>query len=172
MERVNRTLKTALKCAESPTDWYDNLPWALLSLTNQPKEDLDNHSPNDFVFGGKLCLPGEFFLAQAREDETLPTREFAKLLAQRVASFRYHPPRKTNRSSHLDSTLFNPQVTHVFVKDDVRRHSLQPAYRVGLVRISIIFIVRITDISVYLNFSSPVNRIITAKYEKYCTVLL
>ena len=129
VERINRTLKTALKCAESPTDWYDNLPWALLSLRNQPKEDLDNHSPNDFVFGGKLRLPGEFFVAQEREDETLPTREFVKSLAQRVASFRYHPPRKTNRSLHLDSALFNPQVTHVFVKDDVRRHSLQPAYR-------------------------------------------
>ena len=129
VERVNRTLKTALKCAESPTDWYNNLPWALLSLRNQPKEDLDNHSSNDFVFGGKLPLPGEFFVAQEREDETLPTREFVKSLTQRVASFRYYPPRKTNRSSHLDSALFNPQITHVFVKDDVRRHSLQPAYR-------------------------------------------
>ena len=63
VERVNRTLKTVLKCAEAPTDWYDNLPWALLSLRNQPKEDLDYDSPNDFVFGGKLCLPGEFFVA-------------------------------------------------------------------------------------------------------------
>ena len=100
-----------------------------VELRNQPKEDLDNHSPNDFVFGEKLRLPGEFFVAQEREDKTFPTREFVKSLAQRVAFFRYHPPRKTNRSSHLDSDLFNPQVTHVFVKDDVRRHSLQPAYR-------------------------------------------
>ena len=67
VEQVNRTLKTALKCAESPTDWYDSLPWALLSLRNQPKENLDNHSPNDFVFGEKLRLPGEFFVAQERE---------------------------------------------------------------------------------------------------------
>ena len=73
VERVNRTFKTAFECAESPTDWYDNLPWALLSLRSQPKEDLDNHSSNDFVFGGKLRLPGEFFVAQEREDETLPT---------------------------------------------------------------------------------------------------
>ena len=42
--------------------------------------------------GGKLRFPGEFFVAQEREDETLPTREFVKSLAQRVASFRYHPP--------------------------------------------------------------------------------
>ena len=107
-QRVNRTLKTALKCAESPTDWYDNLSWALLSLRNQPKEDLENHSLNDFVFRRKLRLPGEFFAAQEREDKTLPTREYVKSLAQWVASFRYHPPRKTNRSSHLDSALFNP----------------------------------------------------------------
>ena len=28
IERVNRALKPALKCADAPTDWYDNLPWA------------------------------------------------------------------------------------------------------------------------------------------------
>ena len=102
---------------------------SLLSLRNQPKEDQENNSPNDFVFGGKLRLPEEFFVAQKKEDKTLPTREFVKSLAQRVASFCYCSSGKTNGSSHLDSTLFNPIVTRVFVKDDVRRHSLQPAYR-------------------------------------------
>ena len=81
------------------------------------------------MFGGKLRLLKEFFVVQEREDETLPRREFVKSLAQRVTSFGYHPPRKTSRLSHLDLALFNPQVNHVFVKDDVRRHSLQPAYR-------------------------------------------
>ena len=125
---LNRTLKIALKCAEAPTDWYDNLPWTLLSLRNQPKEDLDNHSPNGFVFWGKLRLPGEFLLLRKGKMKRCLLENF-KSLAQRVASFCYHPPRKTNRSSHLDSALFNPLVTHVFVKDDVRRHSLRPAYR-------------------------------------------
>ena len=54
------------------------------------------------MFGGKLRLPVEFVVVQERENETLPAREFVKSLAQRVASFRYHPPRKTDRSSHLD----------------------------------------------------------------------
>ena len=75
------------------------------------------------------ALAGEFFVALEKEDERLPTREFVKLLAQRVASFRYHPSIKTNRSSHLNSALFNPLITHFFVKDHVRRYSLQPAHR-------------------------------------------
>ena len=48
---------------------------------------------------------------------------------RRVASFRYNPPRKANWSSYLDTALFNPKVTHVFVRNEVRRHSLQPAYK-------------------------------------------
>ena len=38
--------------------------------------------------------------------------------------------RKANRSSYLDTALFNPKVTQVFVKNKVRRHSLQSAYKV------------------------------------------
>ena len=37
VERVNRTLRTALKCAEASTEWYNDLPWALLALRNLPK---------------------------------------------------------------------------------------------------------------------------------------
>ena len=79
------------------------------------------------MFAEKVRFPGEFFVAQKGEDEALPTREFVKSLARRV--FCYHPPRKTYRLLHLNSVLFNRQVTLVFVKDDVRRYSLQPAYR-------------------------------------------
>ena len=40
IKRVNRTLKMTLKCAEAPTEWRNNLQWAVLALRNLPKEDL------------------------------------------------------------------------------------------------------------------------------------
>ena len=106
VERVNRTLKMDLKCAEAPTEWYNNLPWALLALRNLPKEDLEHFSSNDFVFGDKLRLPGEFFVSR-EEDESTSLHAFVNSLSRKVASFRYNPPRKVNRSSYLDTALFN-----------------------------------------------------------------
>ena len=70
VERVNRTLKMALKCAEAPTEWYNNLPWALLALRNLPKKDLERFSSNDLVFGDKLHLPGEFFVSHEEDEST------------------------------------------------------------------------------------------------------
>ena len=98
IERVNRTLKTTLKCAEAATEWHNNLPLALLALRNLPKEDLEHFSSNDLVFGDKLHLPGEFFVSH-EEDESTSLHAFVNSLTRRVASFRYNPPRKANRSS-------------------------------------------------------------------------
>ena len=79
-----------------------------------------------FVFGDKLRLPGEFFVSH-EEDESMSLHAFVNSLTRKVASFRYNPPRKVNRSSYLDTALFNPQVTHVFVRNEVLCHSLHPA---------------------------------------------
>ena len=128
VERVNKTLKTALKCSEAPTECHNNLPWAFLALRNLLKEDLKHFSSNDLVFGDKLCLPGEFFVSH-EEDESMSLHAFIISLTRRVASFRYNPPRKVNRTSYLNSTLFNPQVIHIFARNEVRRHLLQPAYK-------------------------------------------
>ena len=123
IERINRALKTALKCAEPPTEWHNNLPWALLALRNLPKKDPKHFSSNDLVFGDKLRLTGEFFVSYEK-DELKLLHAFVNSLTKRVAPFRYNPPRKANRFSYLDTALFNPQVTHVFVRNKVRRHSL------------------------------------------------
>ena len=128
IERFNRTLKTALKYAETSAEWHNNLPWALLALRNLPKEDLEHFSFNNLVFGDKLRLPSEFFVPH-EEDKSKLLHAFANSLTKRVASFRYNPPRKANRSSYLDTALFNSQVIHVFARNEMRRHSLQPAHK-------------------------------------------
>ena len=102
IERVNRTLKTALKCAEAPTEWHNNLPWALLALRNLSKKDLEHFLSNELVFRDKLRLPGEFFVSH-EEDESTSLHVFVNSLTKRMASFRYNPLRKTNRSSYLDT---------------------------------------------------------------------
>ena len=128
IERANRTLKMALKCTEVPTEWHNNLPWALSALRNLSTVDLKNCLSNYLVFEDKLRLPGEFFVPNAG-DKSTSLHAFVNSLTKRVASFRYNPPRKANKSSYLDTALLNPQVTLVYVQNKVRRHSLQPAYK-------------------------------------------
>ena len=86
VERLNRTLKTALKCAEATTEWHNNLPWALLALRNLPKEDLEHFSSNDLVFGDKLCLPCELSVSHEK-DETTSLHAFVKDYTKYFISF-------------------------------------------------------------------------------------
>ena len=130
VERVNRTLKTALEASESPSEWHDNLPWTLLALHNLPKKDMSRISSNGVVFGEPLRLPGAFFDSD-REGNVLETAttDYVLSIAKRVSSFQYHPPRKSKPNFYVDSMLRNPQTTHVFVRQDTRVPLLHPAYK-------------------------------------------
>jgi transposase InsO family protein len=68
LERWHRTFKAALKARAANSDWYEHLPWVLLSLRGQPREDSAT-SPAEAVFGSQLVLPGQF-LQQPPEDES------------------------------------------------------------------------------------------------------
>ena len=87
-ERVNRTLKTSLKARGSPSEWHDNLPWTMLALRNSSREDLEDLSSNEIVFGEPLRLLGEFFVASNHESITSSgaTPSFVQSIAQKVAS--------------------------------------------------------------------------------------
>lgn len=56
MERLHRTLKAALRACLALLDWYDHLPWILLSLQCTPKEDL-GACPADINFRHSPLLP-------------------------------------------------------------------------------------------------------------------
>nr|VZI04021.1 unnamed protein product [Spirometra erinaceieuropaei] len=58
VERFHRQLKTALRAAEDPENWSDNVPVALLGIRAALKSDLDC-SAAELVFGTTLRLPGE-----------------------------------------------------------------------------------------------------------------
>ncbi|KMQ91754.1 gag-pol protein [Lasius niger] len=58
MERLHRTLETAIRCQESE-EWTNALKTALLGLRIALKEDL-KCSPAELVYGTILRIPGEF----------------------------------------------------------------------------------------------------------------
>ena len=101
------------------------------SFANSSREDLEGLSFNEIVFGEPLRLPGEFFVASNHESiiSSGATPSFVQSIAQKVASFRYHPSRSANKKFHVDPMLVNPNTTHVFVRQDARCPSLHPFYK-------------------------------------------
>ena len=81
IERFNKTLKTFLKCHEEPSEWYDQLPWTLLTLPKMLKEDLDFSTPSVLLFGQPIKLPGEFFEPVPEDAFNINLSSFAQSLS-------------------------------------------------------------------------------------------
>ena len=60
VEGLHRRLKEALRCCLVRPNWYQQLPWILLSLHSTVKEDLQT-SPAELMFDQVLTLPGDYF---------------------------------------------------------------------------------------------------------------
>nr|VZI03769.1 unnamed protein product [Spirometra erinaceieuropaei] len=65
VERFHRQLRTALRAAEDPENWSDNVPVALLDIRAALKSDLDC-SAAELAFGSTLRLPGEMVTPTSR----------------------------------------------------------------------------------------------------------
>ena len=122
VERFHRSLKTALRSRLKGPDWLDQLPWALLGLRTQAKEDLQT-SPAELVFGESLQIPG---LPLRRSAEEPP--EFLNRLRSDV--IRLLP---TPTVFHGEQPSYVPgdlrTADYVFVRQDSPRTCLQPPYR-------------------------------------------
>ncbi len=70
VERVHRRLKDALRARAAGANWVSELPWTLLGLRAQPREDT-GISAAESVFGAPLVLPG-----QDLHQEEPPQQEF------------------------------------------------------------------------------------------------
>ena len=90
VERVNRTLKVALKAQLASDNWVDILPIVLLGLRTVVRADL-NSTACEMVYGTKLRLPGQFF------DRTLApesdTESFLRDQENYLNTFSYTLPR-------------------------------------------------------------------------------
>ena len=126
VERLNRTLKTSLKCQEDASQWYDRLPWVMLALRNMPKQDLSDSTPSELVFGQPVRLPGEFF--EESSATNMPDDHFSDNLAKFIQSIKFFPSRTSNHPTYVDPALFNPATTHVYIRVDRRLPPLHPTY--------------------------------------------
>ena len=99
IERVNRTLNTALKAQLAAENWMDVLPTILLGLRSMIREDLGS-TTCEMVYGMNLHLPSQFF-----DFQSMPPLDFAMYREQQKAylhnfNYIYHayPP-------HVQHTL-------------------------------------------------------------------
>lgn len=122
IENFHRPLKCALK-AKRTEKWTEVLPTILLGFRAALKADL-NVSPAELVFGSTLRLPGDFFgdkyAIKNPEDVVQRLRDI----------FRDFKPLPT-KSHHSVKPFISQDLktcTHVFVRQDGVRQSLQPPY--------------------------------------------
>ncbi|BHF59507.1 hypothetical protein SprV_0100246600 [Sparganum proliferum] len=120
VERFHRQLKTALRAAEHPENWSDNVPVALLGIRAALKSDLDC-SAAELVFGTTLRLPGEMVTPTPRGAEETP-ENFEHRLRQFMRSLSPVPPRAPSTEPYVEKGLAN--CTHVFVRCDRVRKPL------------------------------------------------
>lgn len=124
VERFHRQLKAALMCHENK-NWMETLPIVLLGIRSSFKEDL-KASPAELVYGETLRLPGEFF--NPVTEGTTDISEYAARLRNFTRNLQPTPAsRHDKRSVFVYNDLST--VSHVFLRDDTVRSSLQPPYR-------------------------------------------
>lgn len=124
VERFHRQLKTALKSYPQPQLWFEALPMVLLGIRTAIKDDLQGTTA-EMVYGTTLRLPGQFFIptTDSLDDPTL----YVNRLKASMQQLQPPPVRTTSRHPifvHNDLAT----TTHVFVRHDHRRTSLQPTY--------------------------------------------
>lgn len=123
IERFHRQLKAAIVCHEHDS-WTEILPLVLLGIRNTFKEDLQTSSA-ELVYGEPVRLPGDFFESNTQTttdvtDFTARLREFAVRIQPRPAS------RHSQKSIFVYKDLST--ATHIFLREDASRRSLQPVY--------------------------------------------
>lgn len=123
IERFHRQLKTSITC-HSNENWLEVLPFVLLGIRSAYKDDL-NTSAAELVYGEPLRLPGEFF--DPSTAGTTDITEFTARLRQFANNLKPVPAsRHTRQSVFVYKDLAT--TSHVFLREDALRASLQPAY--------------------------------------------
>ena len=124
VERLHRQLKAGLSTAPR-NQWMDTLPLVLLGLRSAFKEDLQC-TTSELVYGTTLRLPGEFF--DTTSTSTLPDQHiYVSRLRNTMQHIRPVPTsHHATRSTHVSKDLST--CTHVFIRHNAIRKSLQPPY--------------------------------------------
>lgn len=124
VERFHRQLKAAITC-HADARWTESLPLVLLGIRSAFKDDLQSSSA-ELVYGEPLRLPGEFFNPSDKHyttditDFSARIKSFAEKL--RPVPTRHHSAKRFFVYKDLATC------SHVFLREEVLRASLQPAY--------------------------------------------
>lgn len=125
VERFHRQLKAAITC-HADANWTESLPLVLLGIRSAFKEDLQTTSA-ELMYGEPLRLPGEFFGHDVAHYTTDIT-DFSARMKSFAEKVRPVPPQ--HHSNTRKAFVFKELATcsHVFLREEVLRGSLQPAY--------------------------------------------
>jgi hypothetical protein len=96
--RLHRRLKDALRALAAAATWFEELPFVLLGLRAQPREDT-GLSPAEAVFGAPIVLPNEFL-----QNEEMPVDAIIKIFSKTLHVPAVSLPRH-NSSAQLPDEL-------------------------------------------------------------------
>lgn len=122
IERFHRSLKAALMC-KFETSWSKSLPIIMLGLRSAFKEDF-NATPAELVFGEAIRLPSDMFI---QSKLFKPQNEFIVDLKSHFDKISPKPVSRHGKETIFVSKDLNT-CTHVFVRTDAVRVSLQSPY--------------------------------------------
>ena len=122
VERLHRTLKTAIMCHDD-TSWTEALPIVLLGIRTACKEDIQS-SAAELVYGEPLSIPGELLTPTASKMEP---STFLQQLRRHMSQLRPMPAaRHASAATFIHKDLKNS--THFFLRQDAVRRPLEPPY--------------------------------------------
>ncbi len=81
VERLHHCLKDALRASATAATWSEELPFVLLGLRAQPREDT-GLSPAEVVFGAQIVLPNDFL-----QNDELLIDTIVKIFFRNLACF-------------------------------------------------------------------------------------
>jgi hypothetical protein len=119
VERLHRKLKSAIMCHDNQ-QWTEVLPLVLLGIRTSIKEDLQAFVA-ELVYGEPLRVLGEFLTTSTTTVEHEHLIRQLRWCLEQLRQFQRHtiPPRP-----HLCTRT----CTHVFLRQDASRRTLEPPY--------------------------------------------
>jgi transposase InsO family protein len=123
VERLHRRLKDALRACVAAATWADELPFVLLGLRAQPREDT-GLSPAESFFGAPIVLPNEFL-----QSDELAVESIIKNCQKTFDTPVFSLPRHNSHSglpSELPAELLSARL--VWVRRGGAVPPLQPLY--------------------------------------------
>lgn len=123
VERFHRQLKAAVIAHGNTHNWVDSLPFVLLGIRCTLKEDLGCSSA-ELVYGSTIRLPGELVATHPCDSSNISA--YVQRLRSVMSNLHFVHPRQHVHPTHIHKDLST--CTHVFVRCDAVKRSLQPPY--------------------------------------------